>query len=335
MKKNKIIRGFLGSILCAALAFWAPLMADAAEGEECYHDWEETGNYQKSDADSHLAEMRCIYCGKTETVSQEHDYDYDGAYDSYEDLDKKYHNYIYASCDKCGETFTMKEEHDWEESEPYAVDNTYHATNLTCEECGRIVVQKAKHTKPYWEDEYKIEKYATIYAKGKESYKCEDCGKKLYRSTTWKRNTFYSRSYDISHATIWNKAKKATVYLDSPSKGAVIKLNVGKNKYSYKIKNTKKTQKIKIKKATYGQKISVSLYYKGKKIGVDRCNDDNRVWYSNKVRVGMTKNQVKYTWGAPERTSSSSNGYSYWFWNDGSYVGFKSGKVKFWYNAGN
>ena len=52
-----------------------------------------------------------------------------------------------------------------------------------------------------------------------------------------------------------------------------------------------------------------------------------------KIRKGMTKKQVKYTWGPPDRKASSSGGWSYWYWDDGSYVDFKHGKVKYWYDA--
>ena len=46
----------------------------------------------------------------------------------------------------------------------------------------------------------------------------------------------------------------------------------------------------------------------------------------------MTKTQVKdtRTWGTPKWTAKRANGWTYWFYKGGSYVGFKNGKVKTW-----
>ena len=105
--------------------------------------------------------------------------------------------------------------------------------------------------------------------------------------------------------------------------------------YKKKIKNDKKTVKLNIKPAEYGEKIKLALYYKGKKIGKDSCDYNDEVWYSNRVTEGMTQKQVRYTWGAPSSTSSSSYGFTYWNWDDGSMVSFRNGVVDYWFDAAN
>ena len=85
----------------------------------------------------------------------------------------------------------------------------------------------------------------------------------------------------------------------------------------------------------YGEKIKLALYYKGKKIGKDSCDYNDEVWYSNRVTEGMTQKQVRYTWGAPSSTSSSSYRFTYWNWDDGSMVSFRNGVVDYWFDAAN
>lgn len=92
---------------------------------------------------------------------------------------------------------------------------------------------------------------------------------------------------------------------------------------------------VNIKPAEYGEKIKLALYYKGKKIGKDSCDYNDEVWYSNRVTEGMTQKQVRYTWGAPSSTSSSSYGFTYWNWDDGSMVRFRNGVVDYWFDAAN
>lgn len=366
MKKN--LKLFWGFFILGFFILYFPLTSNAGNNE-CNHEWTITGdyamcneqyhyavvkckkcgvvndtlqkqphsldiieNYREYNSDYHWVDVKCKYCEYSKSIREEHDIQYQ---DNYTILDSKYHKYIYGFCRKCNTVVSQKQKHDWDylnSGEYEYINNTYHQELLICNDCGYPKFNKYKHTKSDYDD-YKVIKYATLYSKAKLSYICDDCFKKVIKYVPWKKNSEYSRSYDITHNTIWNKDKKVIIYLENPSKGAVVKLKVGRHKYSYKIKNNKKKIKFKIKKATYGQKISMNLYYKGKKIGSDYCNDDNRVWYSDKVRVGMTKNQVKYTWGSPGRKSTSSNGYTYWFWGDGSYVGFRKGHVKFWYNA--
>ena len=57
------------------------------------------------------------------------------------------------------------------------------------------------------------------------------------------------------------------------------------------------------------------------------------MYYAKKIAKGYTKKQVKWTdyWGSPDDTGSSSGGWSYWYYDDGSYVVFKHGRVRDWY----
>lgn len=52
-----------------------------------------------------------------------------------------------------------------------------------------------------------------------------------------------------------------------------------------------------------------------------------------KIAEDFTKNQVKWTdnWGSPDSSASESGGWSYWYYDDGSYIGFKNGRVRYWY----
>ncbi len=83
----------------------------------------------------------------------------------------------------------------------------------------------------------------------------------------------------------------------------------------------------KVKAVGYG---TCYIYAKG-----GRWKDRTKVISSYRsIRKGMTKAQVKRSyWGPPDDTASSSGGYSYWYYEDGSYIVFKHGKVSYWYNA--
>lgn len=341
---KKILNALVCALLVVSMFFGAASTANAAvnnvnvEKEDvCDHDWwdEVEYTYEKYDKKYHIVHKKCQECDREYIYKEEHYVEEGDAPEDYEKVDNKYHRYKWGVCE-CGETQYVEEEHNWSFDYNYkSVNNTYHKKIYECSDCSAVKFSKNnyKHTKPEWSDDYRVIRYATLKSKAKLSYRCYDCGKKLYVYKPWKKGSFYSKKYYIKHNTVWNNDKKVVIRLKNPSKGAVIKLQVGKRKYTRKIKNNKKTVTIKIKRANYGEKISAGLYYKGKKVGPDWCDDEDRVWYSNRVRNGMTKKQVKYTWGSPESRSSSSSGYSYWFWGDGSYVGFKNGRVRLWYNA--
>lgn len=262
----------------------------------------------------------------------EHDWEYDWM--RAEKIDAEYHT-AHMRCWECGAQKDEKEEHFYESAyECEAIDNTYHGTVYECEECGaRTVKDRERHYAEY--PDYTV-KAATLTSKGKLHYTCDDCGSAYSKEVSWKRNSDYSASYDIvGISAVYQKSRTVTIKLERPVKGATLKVRIGRKTYNKKITNNKKKVKIKIRKTPYGSKIVPKLYYKGTLVGTDFSDDWDRVLYAKKIRKGMTKKQVKYTyeWGSPQRTASSSGGWTYWYYDDGSWIDFKNGKVKFWYNA--
>ena len=257
---------------------------------------------------------------------------------SQDQYDANYHTVQYE-CMDCGAVKTEKEAHSWEDEDYdeyytyYYENKKYHTYEQKCEDCNATRELRARHK--YFSFYDKIARYATFNKKGILVYSCIDCDgtKKVYKK--WKSGTDYSRNYDIKHGTVFNRQTSITVKLKRPSKGIVLRATIGTKKYKKKIKNNKKTVKLNIKPAEYGEKIKLSLYYKGKKIGKDSCDYNDEVWYSNRVTEGMTQKQVRYTWGAPSSTSSSSYGFTYWNWDDGSMVSFRNGVVDYWFDAAN
>ena len=308
-------------------------------GERCYdcwvqryqikemHDWFEDYDTEYVDSDYHKRLYTCNDCGATKFIKEKHDWS-DG-YDT-EYVDSAYHKRLYT-CNDCGATKFIKEKHDW--SDGYATeytDSTYHKKQYTCNDCNAQIWRKEKHSLVSY-DSY-VSKSATLYSKGTIRYNCEECGTYIPRTIKWKYDGEGCSSYDFQHSTIYKNSKCVYITLDSPIKNAVLKVKIGKKTYTTKIKKQTKKVKVKIRRPAYGSKINIVLTYKGKVVGKDKEPKDV-VWYASHVKNNMTKNQVKYTWGTPERTSSSSGGWNFWYYGDGSYVGFKKGKVKYWYDA--
>lgn len=103
---------------------------------------------------------------------------------------------------------------------------------------------------------------------------------------------------------------------------------IGKVKYwSSNPRVAKVSQNGKVKAVGYG---TCYIYAQGGK-----WKSKTKVISSYKnVRVGMTKAQVRRSyWGSPDDTASSSGGWSYWYYDDGSYIAFRYGRVKYWYDA--
>ena len=122
---------------------------------------------------------------------------------------------------------------------------------------------------------------------------------------------------DLDMSIVTRKSKKVKVRsLWSFQKGDVLKLKIGKKKYAKKVNKGSKAV-IKIKRPKTWQKVSVSLYdASGAKVG-KTCKE--RVYYSNGVKRGMTKKQVRrsYGYGKPDFTSTLDGGYKAWFYWDG------------------
>ena len=188
---------------------------------------------------------------------------------------------------------------------------------------------------------------ATIHSYGKSEISCT-CGAKKTRTFAWQLDepdSYDNTSYNIvGHTTIFPKTKKVTVWLDNPVPGSFVKLKIGKKTYKKKVGYSSKV-KIKIKKPKYGKSVSLKVVYKGRVIGNCYYEDDDFgdyeyeedeiVYYAKNIKKGMTKKQVKclYYWGPPQDTASGSGNWSYWYYDDGSEIGFKNGKVRYWYDA--
>lgn len=230
-------------------------------------------------------------------------------------------------CDKYG--------HTWDEyiyGSYYQFSESFHKhVTARCYYCDaeKYVLEPHYYTGGY---PYKL---ATPKENGLIEDSCLYCDKTIYKPVAWQYGTEYSTDYDINdHSYITRNSRSVKINVNNALPGSKIKLKIGKKTYTKKVTSTKKSIKIKIKKPVkYGQKVKITVTYKGKVIGRDKCDSWDVVWYANKVKVGMTKKQVKYTWGTPDDTSSSSGGWNHWYYGDGSRVSFKNGKVKSWYDT--
>lgn len=269
----------------------------------------------------------------------EHDWSY-SSYDA-EDLDSNYHGYL-EQCEECGLTRYEKEKHDWYDEETFKkCDSNYHYRLYECLECDRKQYFKKKHKFKY----SKLIQWATPKYDGIFQYKCSDCGYICKKKVKWsysKVNQYVDgyASYDVgSRNNVYCNSKYVTVKTYSYDTGYVIKLKVGKKTYTKKMNGKTNKYKFKIKKASYGSKIDIGIYYKGKRVGKDESNAYNKVLYAKNMKIGMTKKQLKCTyrflnhWGNPSSTAASTGGWSYWYYNDGSYIIFRYGKVKGWYDV--
>ena len=51
---------------------------------------------------------------------------------------------------------------------------------------------------------------------------------------------------------------------------------------------------------------------------------------AKKVKKGMNRKQVLYTWGQPRSVVTTSGGYVHWYYWGDDYVRFRKGKVDYW-----
>lgn len=209
------------------------------------------------------------------------------------------------------------------------LNGTYHyKADYECYECGELNWKKAKHS---WEYASTV-KTATPKKKGKIKQECV-CGATRTVKIKWKRGASGCANYDFKHSDVFVKTKYITIKTKKSLPGSVVKVKIGKKTYSKKIKSSSKKIKIRIKNQKLAQKIKVYVYYKGKVIGKDTRGYTDVVWYSTRIKLGLTKKQVRYTWGVPEKKTSASGGWEFWHYGDGSYCRFKNGKLDYWYDA--
>ena len=153
-----------------------------------------------------------------------------------------------------------------------------------------------------------------------------------YRKGSFSRNVKVLPYGSFSWSYIYSSTKTVKVTAHNVHAGDKLVLKIGKKKYTKKIKKnaSKKTIKFKIKKGSLGKTVSLTLY---NKYGQLLDYDDDVIYYAKNIKMGMTKKQVENLvyWGYPDSTSKSSGGWTYWYYDDGSCVGFKNGRVKYYY----
>ena len=293
---------------------------------EKYHEWKQASPFITTNSEEyHNENYYCSICNEEKAEHVEHEWQ-----NQYEckNIDDINHGQL-VKCKQCGAEIYKPEPHNWEEAWefPYKLDNTYHHTKYYCSECNAEKFgNKEKHSLIY----DSCDKESTLHSKGIAIYYCEYCDSYVKKSVAWKYGTDYSADYEPWFNYIYKSSKSVTVHFDHEAKGAVVKLKIGKKTYKKTIKNSKHSIKFKIKKPSYGKTIQATIYYKGRLIG--KSEKDN-VLFAKKIKKGMTKKQVRFTrgWGSPDSKGTYSNGWSYWFYNSGAYIGFKNGKVKAWY----
>ena len=127
--------------------------------------------------------------------------------------------------------------------------------------------------------------------------------------------------------------KRIRVGIEYEKKGDVITVKIGKKTYKKKIKKNNTDDnvhyfKLKVAKPK-AKKIKITVRdKKGRIVGTAT----EKVYYASKVRKGMTKNQCKKTigWGSPDSVSTYKGG-TIWWYDDGSWLTFKGGRLVGWH----
>ena len=290
--------------------------------------------YQPSeylDNDHHLKSYKCEVCKGITKIQKPHT----PVAMSFEKYDKTYHKVGYycssTDGDACNHDLDdVLEKHVYDDTCGYQrVDDNYHAYILKCSICSETTTgAKSAHNWSF----YRAVQEATPTTPGIGEFKCYTCGATTNKQILY-GSGFGDADYDVYISSVFSNSKSITVRISHPLKGGTLQVKIGKKTYKKKIKNNSTKIKIKLKKKPkWGQKITAKFSYNGKVVG----SETDYVYFSKKIRKGMTQKQVAYTvgWGDNDCTvSSSSGGWKFWHYEDGSMVAFKGGKVKYWYNA--
>ena len=188
-----------------------------------------------------------------------------------------------------------------------SINSTYHMKEYLCEYCSDAIYVKEKHNKKWGKGDYGWE------------YGCSKCDYCEFDATLYYTLAYKNKNY-------------IKVFLEGRiCEGDLLTVKVGKRTYKKRVQSTKNgaKYKLKIKKPRKNSKIKVYVTHRGKKLYLGH----EYVMTSFDPKIGMTKFQVKnYTgWGSPDSTKKSSGGYSYWYYDDDSYIVFKNGRVRYWY----
>ena len=228
----------------------------------------------------------------------------------------------------------------------YNDDSSYYVKRIDIEwrkEKGNVKYQVAFHEKgkswQYVDMGKEVSGYAYDFPKNKivyfkvRTYRDQNGKRKYGKWSPIVAESTHDKEVHVSD--IYAKNGYVKGYIKGAFKGEIIKVKIGNKTYKKTIKKTSKkySYKIKVKKLSLGKKVTVLLCSKFGEV-IYTCYN-NYVYFTKGIGKGYTKNQVKWTsnWGSPDDTASASGGWSYWYYDDGSYIGFKNGKVKYWYNA--
>ena len=136
----------------------------------------------------------------------------------------------------------------------------------------------------------------------------------------------------IRHPNIYPKTKKTKFTFKNLRKDDKVTIKIGKNRaITKKIKKDTKriSYKIKFKKQPAGRNINVTVTDKyGRKVK-SSCKP---IYYTSKIKKGLTKKQVKLVpgWGSPEHTNVNGKITIWWYNNYAKYIKFKNRKVIGW-----
>ena len=253
----------------------------------------------------------------------------------YEDISGQNYHYLITKCVNCGvELNREKIEHyvgDYPEPDYYEkYNNTYHYDIYECLMCPGKTRELSKH-----DFKEKVIKLATPKAKGKLKLTCWDCNYTTTKSIPWRFGHYDCQTYNVlGSSPVYGYSNSITVKLERVLKGSVLKVKIGNKTYKKKLNNTKKKVTIPIKSHPVGSKITFKVVYKNKVIGKKESTGKTYVYYTDRMRTGLTTQQVRYTygWGSPSGSGSVA-GVLYWYYSDGSYIVFRNGVVNSWYDA--
>ena len=171
-------------------------------------------------------------------------------------------------------------------------------------------------------------------------YNAQEEARKAREKAQEEARKAYEREYKRQHSYLYvcgitKKSKTASIYVSDARAGDTLALIIGKKKYTQTISSdiSNTYVQFKIKKSKAGKSVTTQL------IGADGqvvCSDYDIVYIGTKIKRGYTKKQVSQTlgWGDPDSTASASGGWSFWYYDDGSSISFKGGKVRAWVNMG-
>lgn len=165
-------------------------------------------------------------------------------------------------------------------------------------------------------------------------------GKGLYGGTI--KLTFrIKRLTALKVKAVYQGTKKIICTVSNAVIGDKVTLKIGNKSYTKKVNKRNSRYIFKVPKQKYGKKYAIAVRSKS---GSLLKSKSTKVWYTNKLRTGQTKKQVRYNpnWGAPSYKNVYS-GYSgrqetwayeyyasYGNWYNTAYLYFRNGRLTGW-----